>query len=88
MAPTGTRTNREVFIANQSFLVCTHNGRADGNVIVKTAERDRDGNIIPNADGIDTQIHEGRTRVYEGCDVLKRFPHMFDRLSDVDAPNV
>ena len=52
------RVNRQVYIANQSF--------------------------VANVNGIDKAFHEGRTRAYEGDEILERCPDYFDLLDDVD----
>jgi hypothetical protein len=41
--------------------------------------------FVANVNGVDKAFHEGRTRAYEGDEILERCPDYFDRLDDVDA---
>jgi hypothetical protein len=40
--------------------------------------------FVANVNGIDKQFHAGRTRVYEGDEILDRCGHLFDLIEDVD----
>ena len=42
--------------------------------------------FVANIDGIDKQFHQGRTRAYDGDEVVEKYPHLFDLLEDHDAP--
>lgn len=41
--------------------------------------------FVANIDGIDKAFHQGRTRAYEGDEVVEKYPHLFDLLEDHDA---
>ena len=41
--------------------------------------------FVANIGGVDQAFHEGRTRAYEGDEVLKIAPNNFDELEDVDT---
>lgn len=41
--------------------------------------------FVTNVNGVDKSFHAGRTRVYEGDEVLDRLPDYFDLLEDHDA---
>jgi hypothetical protein len=45
---------------------------------------DSNGRVMTDASGIDKSFHEGRTRAYEGDDVVEKMPDLFDELQDVD----
>lgn len=40
--------------------------------------------FVANVDGIDKQFHAGRSRVYEGDQILTQVPQYFDLLEDHD----
>jgi hypothetical protein len=66
--PPRKRRTGTIYIANQSFIV----------------NLDSNGRVMTDASGIDKSFHEGRTRAYEGDDVVEKMPDLFDELQDVD----
>ena len=42
--------------------------------------------FVANVNGIDKQFHQGRTRAYEGDEIVERCPDYFDLLEDYDQP--
>jgi len=41
--------------------------------------------FVASIGGIDKAFHQGRTRAYEGDEVVKKYPHLFDLLEDHDS---